>query len=121
FVKDKTMIGFFNYDSLINNPKIGDILKVRIEPVGTEGFHKAFTLEKIEDSTDVNLPALKIISGTIRLPENKGFGFIDDIFIPPNLVESSGLTDGQTISVKAILSYNKSKKEWGWKGLEVLV
>jgi tetratricopeptide (TPR) repeat protein len=120
FVKDKTMQGFFNYDGLMNNPKIGDILKVRIEAVGNEGFHRAFTLEKIEDSANVDLPALKIISGTIRLPENKSFGFIDDIFIPPNLVESSGLTDGQTISVKAILSYNKSKKEWGWKGIEAI-
>ena len=34
--------------------------------------------------------------------------FIDDIFIPPNLVDSANLIDGQNISVKAILSFNKA-------------
>ena len=120
FVKDKTVNGFFNYDGLINNPKIGDILKVRIEAVGNEGFHRAFTLEKIEDESNVHLPALKIVSGTIRIPENKSFGFIDDIFIPPNLVDSANLIDGQNISVKAILSFNKAKDEWGRKGIEAI-
>ena len=113
------MNGFFNYDGLINNPKIGDILKVRIEPVGNEGFHRALTLETIEDSAKVDLPSLKEVSGAIEIRQDKNFGFIDDVFIPPNLVESSSLIDGQTISVKAILSFNKTKKEWGWKGYEV--
>ena len=120
FVRDKTMNGFFNYESLIINPKIGDILKVRIEPVGNEGFHRAFTLQKIKDISNVDLPALKMISGKIEIRPDKNFGFVDDVFIPPNLIGSSELIDGQTISVKAILTYNKSKKEWGWKGVEII-
>lgn len=120
FVKDKTLNGFFNYDGLVNNPKIGDILKVRIEPVGSEGFHRALTLETIEDTAKVDLPSLKEVTGTIEIRQDKNFGFIDDVFIPPNLVDSSAVTDGQTISVKAILSYNKNKKEWGWKGVEII-
>ena len=119
FVRDKTMNGFFNYEGLINNPKIGDILKVRIEAVGNEGFHKALSIETIEDSAKVDVPCLKEVSGTIRVPENKSFGFLEDVFIPPNLVESSTLTDGQPISVKAMLSYNKNKKEWGWKAFSI--
>lgn len=120
FVKDKTMNGFFNYEGLVNNPEIGDILKVRIEAVGNEGFHRALTIETIEDSAKVDVPCLKEVSGAIRVPENKSFGFLEDVFIPPNLVESSSITDGQNICMKAILSFNKGKKEWGWKGLELI-
>lgn len=119
FVKDKKMNGFFNYEGLINNPKIGDLLKVRIESVGNEGFHRALTIEKIENCAEVDVPCLKEVSGAIEIRQDKNFGFMEDIFIPPNLVESSTLTDGQLISVKAILSYNKNKKVWGWKAFSI--
>src|SRR5690554_2124474 len=120
FVKDKKLNGFFNYDGLLNNPKIGDVLKVRIEPVGNEGFHRALTLDRVDDGSNPDIPAIKEISGTVRIVENKNFGFIDSIFIPPNLVESSGLINGQEVSAKAILSFNKAKNEWSWKGVEIM-
>ena len=120
FVKDKTLNGFFNYEGLINNPKIGDVLKVRIEAVGNEGFHRALTLNVVDKSLDVDIPSLKEVSGVIRIPENKSFGFIDGIFIPPNLVKSSNLVSGQEVAAKAILSFNKSKNEWSWKGIEII-
>lgn len=120
FVKDKTVNGFFNYDGLLNNPKIGDILKVRIEAVGNEGFHRALTLDLIDDISDVEIPSLKEVSGIIEIRPDKNFGFIDGVFIPPNLVESFGLTNGQEVSAKAILSFNKGKDEWSWKGVEIL-
>jgi len=120
FVKDKRVNGFFNYDGLLNNPKIGDVLKVRIEPVGNEGFHRALTLDRVDDGSNPDIPAIKEISGTVRIVENKNFGFIDSIFIPPNLVESSGLINGQEVSAKAILSFNKAKNEWSWKGVEIM-
>ena len=117
FVKDKTFNGFFNYEGLVSSPKIGDVLRVRIEPVGNEGFHRALTVETIDDISGVDIPSLKKVSGTIRIPQDKNFGFLEDVFVPPNLIESSGLIDGQNISIEAILSYNKSKEEWGWKGV----
>lgn len=120
FVKDKTLNGFFNYEGLINNPKIGDVLKVRVDAVGNEGFHRALTLDVVDKSLDVDIPSLKEVSGVIRIPENKSFGFIDGIFIPPNLVKSSNLVSGQEVAAKAILSFNKSKNEWSWKGIEII-
>ena len=120
FVKDRTMNGFFNYQGLTDDPKIGDILKVRLEAVGNEGFHRALTIEKVENGSNVELPCLKEISGVIRIPENKSFGFIDDVFIPPYIVESAELIDGKNLSVKAIISYNKNKDEWAWKCCQIL-
>lgn len=119
FVKDKTLNGFFNYDGLVNNPKIGDILKVRLEPVGNEGYHKALTIDTLTEKPDIEIPALKEVNGTIEIPNDKNFGFIDDVFIPPNLIDSSGITNGQNVSVTTILSFNKSKNTWGWKGIKL--
>lgn len=119
FIKDKTLNGFFNYDGLLSNPKIGNLLKVRIEAVGSEGYHRALTVEKLDNSSNIEIPSLKEVSGAIEIPQDKTFGFIEDIFLPPNLVKSSNLTDGQNLTVKAILSYNKNKKVWGWKAYEL--
>lgn len=120
FVKDKIMNGFFNYEGLVSSPQVGDVLKVRIESVGNEGFHRAMTVETIEDSSGLDLPSLKKASGAIRIPQGKNFGFLEDVFVPPNIVEASDLSDGQNITATAILSYHKSKKEWGWKTVELL-
>ena len=56
--------------------------------------------------------SLKVIS-----PQN--FGFADDVFIEPKLIKDNNLSDGQSLTGIAILSFNKKKKEWGWKALSV--
>lgn len=120
FIENKNFHGFFNYDNFIEKANIGDVLKVRLETIGNEGFYRALTIVKIEDSSKKNVPSLKEVSGIIRIPEGKSFGFLEDIFLPPNLIEASKLVDGQSVSTKAILSYNKSKNEWGWKAFQIL-
>ena len=119
FVRDKTMHGFFNYEGLVNNPKIGDVLKVRLEPVGNEGFHRALTVENIDNTSHVAVSALKEVSGTINIPEGKSFGFIHDVFLPPNVIDDNSLSNKDEVKIKAILSFNKSKNDWGWKGFAV--
>lgn len=119
FVKDKTMKGFFNYDGLVNNPKIGDVLYVRVEPVGNEGFHRAFTIKAIHDISNLDVPSLKELSGTIKINQDKNFGFLEDVFVPPNLIKENNILDDQQVKVKAILSYDKSKDKWGWKACQI--
>lgn len=119
FVKDKTIKGFFNYDGLVKKPKIGDVLKVRIEPVGNEGFHRAFTIKVIDDIANLDVPSLKELSGKIRIAQDKNFGFLEDVFVPPNLIKENDILDDQQITVKAILSFDKSKDKWGWKACQI--
>ncbi len=52
--------------------------------------------------------------GEIRVAE-KGFGFVNDIFIPPNLV-TEGI-DGQIVNVIKILNFDKTKNKLGWKAI----
>jgi hypothetical protein len=115
FVKDKQKIGFFNYAGFLSKPKIGDLLMVRFNGEGKDGFYKILTA-KIND-TNVTHNALKYFEGKIKVISPQNFGFIEDIFIEPKLIEKNNITDGQTLKGKAILSFNKKKKVWGWKGI----
>ena len=73
-----------------------------------------FTALKIDDQSFRQL-FLKEVSGAVKIPPGKSFGFIDDIYINPSMVKRYGLSDGIQFSGTAIKSYNKEKKVWGWK------
>lgn len=112
FVKDKSKHGFFNYNGHLNNPKVGEAYTVRLTKVGDEGFYKILTAKK----TDSDSSAIRTFKGTLRLV--KSFGFVDDVFLDAKLIDNFGIKDGDEVTGKAILSYNKKKDNWGWKALD---
>lgn len=116
FIKDKNLHGFFSYKGFNIKPQPGDLFKVRLEAKGNEGFFKALTIKTSEsDSFEV----IKQVSGSIRINEGQGFGFLDDIFIAPDLIKRFKLVDNDELSCKAIQSFNRKKNEWGWKCFEI--
>ena len=117
FVKDKRKYGFFNYSGHLTKPQIGDLLMVRFNGEGKDGFYKILTAKKAD--ANATSPAMKDFEGTIKVISQQNFGFIEDIFIEPKIVKESKLTDGQQVKGKAILSFNKKKNEWGWKAIEI--
>lgn len=117
FVKDKEKYGFFKYYRNLIQPKIGDLLKVRFDGNGQNGFYKILTAKKAE--SNVTSEAIKNFEGTLKVISPQNFGFIEDIFIEPKIIEDSRLTDGQQVKGRAILSFNKKKNEWGWKAIEI--
>jgi tetratricopeptide (TPR) repeat protein len=119
FIKDQTFNGFFSYKGFNIKPQIGDLLKVRLEQKGNEGFFRALTIKTTEKKDLDNCEAIKQVSGSIRIPDGKSFGFLEDIFIDPDLVKRFNLKDTDEIACKAIQSFNKKKDEWGWKCFEI--
>jgi hypothetical protein len=117
FVKDKQKFGFFNYTGFLTKPKIGDLLKVRFKGEGQDGYYKILTAKKVDSNTSCK--AIKDFEGTIKVISPQNFGFIEDIFVEPKIIEESKLTDGQQVKGRAILSFNKKKNEWGWKAIEI--
>ena len=47
----------------------------------------------------------------------KGFGFVNDIFIPPNLIQN--IEDRTSITVKAILNKQRDKDTYSWKAISI--
>ncbi|MDX1651901.1 MAG: hypothetical protein R3277_05380 [Brumimicrobium sp.] len=117
FVKDKQKFGFLNYSGQLDKPQIGDILKVRFNGDGQDGFYKILSAKKAEPN--LTSDAIRDYEGTLKVISPQNFGFADDVFIEPKLIQDNNLTDGQTLTGKAILSFNKKKNEWGWKALEI--
>lgn len=117
FVKDKRKFGFFNYSGNLTKPQIGDLLKVRFNGEGQDGFFKILTAKKTD--TSVETEAFKEFRGTIKIVSPHDFGFVDDVFIDPVLIKKNNLSNNQSIKGIAILSYNKRKELWRWKGVNI--
>jgi hypothetical protein len=118
FVKDKSKHGFFNYSILVDKPKVGDVLKVRFKEEGQSNFYKILTAKKEEANTES--PALRDFYGILKIINPQGFGFVENVFIEPILIDQNKLEDKKEIKGKAILSYNKKKNEWGWKAFSII-
>jgi tetratricopeptide (TPR) repeat protein len=119
FVKDKQKHGFFNYSGKLTKPQIGDLLKVRFSGAGQDGFYKVLSAENA-DAKDTST-AIRDFEGIIKINENGKFGFVEDVFIEPSIIAKMNLQNQQKISGTALLSFNKKKNEWGWKGIEVII
>ncbi len=117
FVKDKQKHGFFNYSGILTKPRVGDLLKVRFNGDGQDGFYKILTAKKIDLNTRSG--AIKNFEGTLKVISQQNFGFVEDVYIDPKRIEEKRLSDGETLRGKAILSFNKKKNEWGWKAIEI--
>ena len=117
FIINKSRSGFFKYDRFINKVEIGDKFLVRLEGSGINTLYKLFTLEKTDQP--VSNEILKEFNGKIRKNDNQPFGFIDDIFIEPHLIEKYKLINGSELSGIAIISFNKKKSNWGWKAIKL--
>lgn len=114
FVHDKSVYGFLNYKGFISNPKVGDLFMVRVEKEGDSDYHRIFSSKAIQDEK-VEFSGRKVIDGSIKIIPDNNFGFVDDVYIPKYIIDQNKLVDGQCISAKLLLSFNKKKLKWGWK------
>lgn len=114
FIASETKFGFFKYDRFFKNVQIGDTLKVRFQGGSNGGIHQIYTAIKTNDNILKN-QFVKEISGIVRIPLGKPFGFLEDAFIHPSIVLKMNLTDGISLSNTAMKSFNQEKKQWTWK------
>ena len=115
FIKDNKELGFFKYHGFIKKPKVGDVLAVRFNGNEKNRFYKIFTcvISKTES------PVIQSFNGEFKKVVSKNFGFVNDVFVEPRLIEKLNLEHGQLIIGKAIMSFNKKKNQWGWKAFEI--
>lgn len=114
FIASESKYGFFKYDRLLSEVKVGDVLNVRFQDGVVGGKFNLYTALKVRNDDFKNL-YFKSISGTVKIRNGKSFGFIDDVFIHPSLVAKYKLVDLCTFTGSAIKSYNPDKKQWGWR------
>lgn len=114
FIASETKFGYFKYDRFFTRVEVGDVLRVRFQGGSREGIHQLYTGVKVADET-FKKSFLKDVSGIIKIPEGKTFGFLNDVYIHPATVSKNKFSNGIQFDGKAIKTYNKEKKQWGWK------
>ena len=116
FVKNQNIQGFFSYKQLNMSFKIGDLLQVRLEKVEDKGFYRVRTIERSEKR---EAEALREVVGNFRAIPKQDFGFVDVVFVAPDLIKANQLQDGDELVCKSMLSFDKKKNQWGWRALEI--
>jgi len=121
FIASKELEGFIHYGKLKLNPNPGDIYAVRFKEQPKDNkstFRQVYSIHKTEKTPSDEI--FKTVEGKITIKPGNSFGFINNIFVSGNLIKNNKLKDGQLISIVALLSFNKKKKSWGWKGVRVI-
>lgn len=92
-------------------PKEGDY--VQVEVAINDEDNRIVSATIIEKAT---IPGVEIIEGDLRLSD-KGFGFVDDTFISPDLLKQD--MKDQRLKVLRVKGFDKKKNQPGWRAVKV--
>lgn len=97
---------------------VGETVAVRLAIYMSKQGERYRILSAEPTSEPPDAAVLKPFESTVRASGSMGFTD-NDIFIPPDLMKTSGVTDGGMVSGLALLNFNKKRKQWGWKAISV--
>lgn len=119
FVVSKSVSGAFQWDLLGEKPEIGQSIELRLlERNGESGkWFKVLSVKNSNRTPEGGL--IKEFSGKFYKRANWVFGLVDEVFIPPSVVEENGLNSDDLVCGKAILSFDRKKGQWGFSAFEV--
>ncbi len=115
FIASETKFGFLKYDKFFKNINAGEILKVRFQESSKDKYYSLYTAEKFQND-EFKAQFTKTVEGNINIPAGKNFGFVNDIFIHPTIIEKNNLQNNQFLQITATKKFNKSKNQWAWSG-----
>lgn len=117
FVGEGGKHGGIKYGKRLRQVRIGDLLLVRFNGAGQEGKYRVFTIKPAAEDQETDLR--RDFEGAISIRNDQPFGFINDVFVEPELVKKHQLTDGQTLNGVCMLSWNKKQGKLNWKAIRI--
>lgn len=69
---------------------------------------------------DLDQVFFKEVKENLRMGRDQAFGFLDDVFVEPKVIEQNGLKSGMRVHGLAVRTKVKGKNELGWKLLKVI-
>lgn len=116
FVADGDRQGFFRTKKLIREPKAGLCYRVKMKPDGDKGFHKLFSAKPTDEMLD---GLVKTVKSAVSINRTGDFAKVEDVFVDGQLINKHGLVDGETITVRAVRSFDRKWSKWGWRALSI--
>lgn len=117
FIKDRENAGTAYYDGVMKAPETGQLLKLRLRASERNGVYRLISARQAE--ADTPCEAVRAFEGALKLIPPVNFGFVQDVLLPPPLIQQNGLSHGQPLRGKALLSYDKKREKWGWKAYRI--
>ena len=120
FLLNRYYRGFFNYSQFDVNPKVGQVYKVKMKSEGDEGYHNVYSMSEKDNERASDL--FYNFIGNISIHKGNSFGIIDgkqSVFVTGHQIKKYQLSDGDTVNGLAIANYDKKKKVWGWRLINV--
>jgi hypothetical protein len=116
FVAEGDIAGFFRTKKLIRNPKAGQCYKVKMKADGDNGFHKLLSANPTDEMPD---GLVKNVKSAVSMNRTGDFAKVEDVFVDGQLIKKYGLVDGETITVRAVRSFDRKWSKWGWRALSI--
>jgi len=113
YVVNKFEHGYFHNNNMIDSPEIGDVLLIRFG--GRNNMGKSAIISVNKTNKEIEIESQKYFEGNITIKDSKSFGFVNDIYVEPNLIQKYKIENNQFISGQAILSFNKKNDSWNFK------
>lgn len=120
FMSSKEKYGLIFYGKLKIKPQAGEVYSVRFtnnNDPKKSSFYQVQSMVFSQQNVSENI--MKSIEGVLTIKEGNSFGFLKSTFVSPTLIQQHNLKNNDKLMAKAILSYNKKHKNWGWKVITI--
>jgi len=118
FIVDKNIDGIVHFSDLTSSFHEGDAIAVKLSKYTSKEGVRYSVLKASATSLLPCSSLRKQFTESVRADSGMGFTS-NDIFIPPPLMKTHHIEDGDEISGIAILNYNKKRSSWGWKAVSI--
>ena len=119
FIVSRDVSAHFKYGKKMPRVRPGDFVAVRLEKrTGKEGDFWVPVSAKPTGQPPLK-EVYKSFEGMLKRVAGKGFGFADDVFLPPEILRNLPAEMSGNVRGSAYLSFDKTKKTHKWKAVTV--
>lgn len=111
FIASDTKHGFFKYEKFFETVAIGETIGVRFSRSSSSKMFVALTAVKVNDEK-LRDSYITNFEGSVKMHPMKSFGFLNDIYLPAQLIKKYNIKNGDILKGSAIKFYNQDKKQW---------
>ena len=119
FIVSYTIDSVIQFSELEDRFLEGEAIAVRVHKYTSKRGTRYRTLTAKKTTKSIPKSILKAFEEEVREKDGMGFTVEEGIFIPPPIVNANNIKDGDRVSVKAIINFNKKKLEWSWKAISI--
>ncbi len=119
FIVSYTIDSVIQFSELEDRFLEGEAIAVRVHKYTSKRGTRYRTLTAKKTTKSIPKSILKAFEEEVREKDGMGFTVEEGIFIPPPIVNANNIKDGDRVSGKAIINFNKKKLEWSWKAISI--